>query len=329
MTESYFVHPQGLCESATVGAGSRIWAFAHVLPGARLGADCNICDGVFIENDVVLGDRVTVKCGVQLWDGMRIGDDVFVGPNATFANDRFPRSKDTPEAFLVTEIHDGASIGANATVLPGLTIGRRAMVGACAVVTADVPANAKVVGNPGRIIGYVDDVALDDRADDDGRSRTLSRSDREAFPSGVEIVDIPNHADLRGSLAAAEVDDLLPFVPQRYFVVFDVPSQDVRGEHAHRTCAQFLTCLAGSLVVHLDDGHRRAEVTLDSRDRGLLIPPMVWASQFKYSADAVLLVLASHRYDPDDYLRDSDDFLGLIGGHPGDGPDAAGPSTRS
>ncbi len=96
----FMVHPQGLCETTHVGEGTRIWAFSHVLPGASLGRDCNICDHVFIENDVVLGDRVTVKCGVQLWDGLRIEDDVFIGPNATFTNDRFPRSKQYPERFF-------------------------------------------------------------------------------------------------------------------------------------------------------------------------------------------------------------------------------------
>src|SRR6188768_3268196 len=106
-----FVHPHALCESTAVGENTRIWAFAHVLPGASIGRDCNICDHVFIENDVVLGDRVTIKSGVQLWDGLRLGDDVFVGPNATFANDRFPRSKQYPEAFLPTIVADGASIG--------------------------------------------------------------------------------------------------------------------------------------------------------------------------------------------------------------------------
>ena len=99
---NFFVHPLGCCESKDVGAGTRVWAYAHVLPGARIGADCNICDQVFIENDVVVGDRVTVKCGVQLWDGLRIEDDVFIGPNATFTNDRFPRSKQYPETFAQT-----------------------------------------------------------------------------------------------------------------------------------------------------------------------------------------------------------------------------------
>lgn len=151
-----FVHAQGINESANVGARTRIWAYAHVLPGARIGADCNICDHTFIENDVVIGDRVTVKSGVSLWDGLRIEDDVFIGPSAAFTNDRFPRSKQYPDQFPVTTLRRGASIGANATILPGLTIGEYAMIGAGAVVTRDVPAGAVVVGNPGRILRQID-----------------------------------------------------------------------------------------------------------------------------------------------------------------------------
>src|SRR6476659_1999613 len=156
MSTSYFVHPQALCESQLIGPDTRIWAFAHVLSGAKIGAECNICDHVFIENDVVVGDRVTIKCGVQLWDGLRVGDDVFIGPNATFTNDRFPRSKVYPDSFAQTRVEDRVSIGANATILPGVTLGRNAMVGAGAVVTRSVPPNAIVVGNPARIVGYVD-----------------------------------------------------------------------------------------------------------------------------------------------------------------------------
>jgi UDP-2-acetamido-3-amino-2,3-dideoxy-glucuronate N-acetyltransferase len=151
-----FVHPSGLCESDDVGAGTRVWAFAHVLPGARIGRDCNICDGVFVENDVVVGDRVTVKNGVQLWDGVRLADDVFVGPNATFTNDPWPRSRQRDKSWSPIVVHAGASIGGNATILPGVTIGAGAMVGAGAVVVRDVPAGAIVYGNPAQVQGYVD-----------------------------------------------------------------------------------------------------------------------------------------------------------------------------
>lgn len=153
---SFYKHPQALVESENVGEGTRIWAFSHILPGAVIGADCNICDHVFIENDVVIGNRVTIKCGVQIWDGLRLEDDVMVGPNATFTNDLFPRSKQ-PFELRNTTVKYGASIGANATILCGITIGEGAMVGAGAVVTKDIPPRAVVVGNPAKIIRYIEE----------------------------------------------------------------------------------------------------------------------------------------------------------------------------
>lgn len=145
------IHPMSDVQSPYIGEGTRIWQFCVVLPQARIGKRCNVCAHVLIEDDVVVGDDVTIKSGVQLWDGMRVGDRVFIGPNATFANDRFPRSRQTFEK-LETHIEEGASIGANATILPGLRIGKGAMVGAGAVVVEDVPAGAVVVGNPARIV---------------------------------------------------------------------------------------------------------------------------------------------------------------------------------
>ncbi len=303
------VHPQALVESPHVGAGTRVWAFAHVLPGARIGRDCNVCDGVFIENDVVVGDRVTIKCGVQLWDGLRVEDDVFIGPNATFTNDRWPRSKVRPEEFLQTVLERGCSIGANATILPGLRIGQGAMVGAGAVVTRNVPPHARVVGNPARIAGY----------DDTPRPKPAPARDVDGPPGvvrastvgGVTVHRLGSAKDLRGSLAVGEVGKDCPFPVKRFFLVHDVPSVEVRGEHAHRECAQFLVCVKGSVQVVVDDGRAREEVLLDGPTLGLHIPPMVYGTQYRYSPDAVLLVLASHLYDPADYIRDYDDFLRL------------------
>ncbi len=126
-TPPFFVHPNAIVESVKIGKNMRVGAFVHILP-AVIGEDRNLCDQVFIENDVLIGDRVTIKCGVQLWDGITLEDDVFVGPNATFTNDPFPRSKQYPTAFSRTVVRNGASIGANATVLPGLTIGQPAMI---------------------------------------------------------------------------------------------------------------------------------------------------------------------------------------------------------
>jgi acetyltransferase-like isoleucine patch superfamily enzyme len=147
-----FIHALADVQSAAIGAGTRIWQFVIVLPGAQIGDDCNICSHCLIENDVVIGDRVTIKSGVQLWDGLRVGDDVFVGPNVTFTNDKYPKSMNAEFKRSPTWIEPGASIGGGATLLPGVVVGAGATVGAGAVVTSDVPAGATVVGNPARII---------------------------------------------------------------------------------------------------------------------------------------------------------------------------------
>lgn len=305
----YFKHPKALVESAIIGNGTRIWAFAHILPGARIGENCNVCDGVFIENDVTVGDRVTIKNGVQVWDGITLEDDVFVGPNATFTNDSYPRSRKPPPQFLRTVVRHGASIGANATILPGLTIGQNAMVGAGAVVTRDVPPNAIVIGNPARITGYADATSKHPSP-----APTLSECGelRQLSVSGAKLHHMPLIKDLRGSLTFGEVNKHLPFEVRRIFTVFDVPSKDVRGEHAHKELHQFLICVRGSCAVALDDGTNRDEIVLSTPTVGLHIPPLVWGIQYKYSTDALLLVLASDVYRADDYIRDYDEFIHLL-----------------
>lgn len=146
------IHPLADVMSSTIGSGTSIWQFVVVLPGARIGSDCNINALCLIEGDVVIGDRVTVKSGVQLWDGLRVEDDVFIGPNATFINDPFPRSKVRPHNFMQTKLCKGSSVGANATIMCGVTIGMGAMIGAGSVVLEDVPAGEVWAGNPARRI---------------------------------------------------------------------------------------------------------------------------------------------------------------------------------
>lgn len=152
-----FIHPLADVAECQIGEGTRVWQFVVVLKGARIGVNCNICAQTLIEGDVVIGDRVTIKSGAQIWDGSVIGHDVFIGPNATFSNDLYPQSKQYPKRFLGVTIRNGASIGANATLLPGVTIGEKALVGAGAVVTKDVPPHAVVIGNPAKIVRYLDD----------------------------------------------------------------------------------------------------------------------------------------------------------------------------
>ncbi len=293
-------------ESPTIGPGTRVWAFAHILPEARIGADCNICDHVFIENDVQVGDRVTVKCGVQLWDGLRVSDDVFIGPNVALTNDRFPRSRRRPDHFLTTTLCTGCSIGAGAVILPGITVGRNAMVGAGAVVTRDIPPFAIVTGNPARITSYVDSTAINDP---DVRPQGFQTP---CPVQGARVLDLPSFRDMRGSLAVAEIGEGLPFVPRRVFVVYDVPGVRVRGQHAHRVCQELLVCVAGSLRVMLDDGASRAVIDLSSPGRAVYVPPMVWLVHYHYSSDAVLVVAASHEYDDKDYIRSYDEWAEIV-----------------
>ncbi len=147
-----FIHPSSDITDAEIGEGTRVWQYVVIMKGATIGRDCNICSHTLIEGDVILGSRVTVKSGVFIWNGTRIEDDVFIGPNATFTNDMYPRSKQYPEKFASIVVRKGASIGANATILPGIVIGEGAMIGAGAVVTKDVPDHAVVVGNPAQIV---------------------------------------------------------------------------------------------------------------------------------------------------------------------------------
>lgn len=301
----FFRHPLAVIEEgARIGQGTRVWAFAHILGKVTIGSECNICDHVFIEDGVSIGDRVTLKCGVYLWEGIMLEDDVFIGPNATFTNDHFPRSRQHPGQYLTTLIQRGASIGANATILPGRTIGANAMVGAGAVVTRDVPPNAIVAGNPARIIGYAD-------------THHAQPQEEAPLPVGARqhlkvkdasLVRLPEFTDMRGTLSVAEYERHIPFIPKRYFVVYDVPNEEVRGEHAHKRLHQFLVALRGEVTVVLDDGHDRVQVRLSGPTMGLHIPPMVWGVQYRYSHDSLLLVLASDNYDAQDYIRDYAEF---------------------
>jgi acetyltransferase-like isoleucine patch superfamily enzyme len=148
MDSSVFIHSHALCETTSIGSRTRVWAFVHILPGAKIGSDCNVCDHVFIENDVIIGNNVTIKSGVQLWDGIRVSDDVFIGPNVTFTNDKYPKSLNKNYVLLETFVEEGVSIGANATILPGITIGAKSVIAAGAIVTKNVPPKSLVKGAP-------------------------------------------------------------------------------------------------------------------------------------------------------------------------------------
>ena len=313
---NYFVHEKGICESQKIGPSTRIWAHAHILPGAQIGADCNICDGVFVENDVKIGDRVTIKCGVQVWDGVTLEDDVFVGPNVTFTNDPFPRSRHIPTTFHRTTVRKGASLGANSTLLPGVEIGEYAMVGAGSVVTMSVPPYSVVMGNPARIVSYI---GTDKEpqpglpTDETGPALAPVTASRVR---GVTVHTLPEILDLRGNLTVGEFTRTVPFAPLRYFLVHDIPSTKVRGQHAHKICEQFLICIHGHCSMVVDDGSVRQEYLLNRPNLGLYVPPLVWSVQYKCSPDVMLLIFASHHYDAEDYIRDYGEFRRFLGQPP-------------
>jgi UDP-2-acetamido-3-amino-2,3-dideoxy-glucuronate N-acetyltransferase len=302
----YFKHPNALVESEKIGDSTDISAFVHVLPFAIIGSGCSIGDHVLVDNDVVIGDRVSVKCGVHICSGTVIEDDVCIAANATFTTEKLSDQERQP----ATMVRKGASIGANATIYHGVTVGMSAMVGAGAVVTGDVPPFAIVLGNPARITGYVASPGSTKAV------RKTATSDVVSHPkvnvSNVRLYNLPVIEDLRGVLSFGEYGKHLPFIPKRYFIVFDVTSKEIRGEHAHKELHQFLVCVKGSCSVMVDDGTSRDEVCLDSPGMGLHIPPMVWATQYKHSSDAVLMVLASDVYKADDYIRDYDEFMARV-----------------
>lgn len=308
------IHTTADVKSNSIGARTRIWQYVVIMPDAKIGNDVNICSHCLIENNVVLGDRVTIKSGVQIWDGLHIGNDVFVGPNVTFTNDRFPRSKIYPEEFLETRIENGVSIGGGAVILPGVVLGASSMVGAGAVVTKSVPPYAIVIGNPARIVGYVESGSLDVVTD---TNISESKFPSEKSITRLSVGNVTLHRfklvrDLRGDLSVGEFSREIPFEPKRYFMVFNVPSEETRGEHAHRECHQFLICVKGSCSVVVDDGALRKEVKLDSPELGIHLPPMTWGIQYKYTPDAVLLVFTSEYYDASDYIREYSQFIELV-----------------
>lgn len=188
-TDTYYKHPQSLVETENIGKGTTIWAFVHVLPGATIGEHCNICDHCFIEGGVIIGNEATVKTGVSIWDGVVLQDKVFVGPNAVFTNDLLPRSKNAAYLMQATLVKTGASIGANATVLSGITIGRYALIGIGSVVTHDVPDYALVYGNPARQHGWVDERGEKLTADGAGQWRSTDGTLYAEVENGLIMSD--------------------------------------------------------------------------------------------------------------------------------------------
>jgi len=256
-----------------------------------------------LEPGVQMGDGCIVRSGAYLASGTRLGVAVYIGPNVAFA--------DAEPGVGPAMVEDGAFIGANAVVAAGITVARQARVRPGSVVMRSVPPGAIVEGNPAAIVGYANAappvLSTRRRAVDDRESRLVT-----TCVQGVTVHNMPVIMDLRGDLTVGEFRRDVPFDPKRYFVVFGVPGREVRGEHAHHRCHQFLVCVRGQISVVADDGQQRVEVALDAPNRGLYLPPMTWGIQYKHSQDAVMMVFASEFYDASDYIRSYDEFLAAL-----------------
>ncbi len=312
----YLKHPHSLIESKNIGKKTQIGPFCHIFPEARIGEQCTICNNVIIENNVTIGNRVTIKDGVHLCKNVEIEDDVYIGPNATFSESISP-TENLRNSFKTQKnargiiIRKKANIGANATIYSNIEVGENSVVEAGAVVSRNVPSNAIVSGNPAIIIGYINYNKIEKTATELMPPTDIGEI-KYSKVKGVKVIRLPTIKDLRGNLSFAEYGQYLPFIPKRYFLVYDVDTKEVRGEHAHKTLHQFLVCVNGSCAIVVDDGLNREEVLLNSLDIGLYIPPKIWAVQYKYSADGILLVLASDVYKPNDYIRNYNEFIKMV-----------------
>jgi UDP-2-acetamido-3-amino-2,3-dideoxy-glucuronate N-acetyltransferase len=255
-------------------------------PSAHIAQDAVLAEGCHVEAGAVVGALASVGARTRIGaNAVLVGADLELGEQGVC-------------------VQADVLIGAAAVIYPGVTLSAGVVVRPGAVVSRSVPHLAIVEGNPATIVGYVDA-----HAHRPPLQNPTPATSSELPVNGARIYSMSVISDLRGSLTVGEFERNIPFKPLRYFMVFDVPSRETRGEHAHRACHQFLICVKGSCAVVVDDGVRRTEVNLSSVDIGLYLPPMTWGIQYKYSADAVLMVFASHHYDPDDYIRDYDEFL--------------------
>jgi len=261
---------------------------AIIAENAKIGENCHIGPFCCVEDSAVIGRNVTLAGRIIVPQNTVIGDNVQLDTAAVLAMEGI-------------KIEAQAKIGANA-VINTPSVGQAAIVEAGSVVNSPVPPFAVVSGNPARIINYVG-------ATDKTTVVMAENPAATASQCGAKLLNIPSFADLRGDLSVLELNAGFPFKVQRIFYTYNIATSQVRGEHAHKECHQFLVSVAGSVNVIVDNGVHREEYVLDNPATGLYIPPGVWATMYKHTADSVLLVLASHQYDNEDYIRDYNEFL--------------------
>lgn len=292
-------HPSAVCEAVSVGRDCRMEANSFVGAEAQLGDGCVVQVGASIDGLAKLGARVRVGAGARVRGEAMLDDEVQIDAGGCVGAYE-PDSRSTMQR--PTRLAAGVFVGANAVVMSGVSIGRHALIEANTVVRSDVPPFAIVRGNPAAIDGYRSTMQPPP-------PMPVSASGTAPHVLGVSWHKLPLIEDMRGDLVVAQFNKNLPFVPRRTFIVHNVPSARIRGEHAHRECHQLLVCVTGSVHVLTDDGQRRQEFRLDTPSLGLHLAPYVWGTQYNFSPGSALLVFASHDYAADDYIRIYDEFL--------------------
>lgn len=312
------VHPSASIAGAHLGGGVSVGADARVGFGAVIGAGTSIAVGARVGAAAVVGVGVTIGAFADIADRVEIQDRAEIGAHAVLSpidpsnpSDSGPEGTSRGRARRrPSTVEKGVVIGANATILPGVILGKRSVVLPGSVVMEDVPPRAVVGGNPAVVLDYVESRTV--RGTSAGPADWgTGRDGGSGLPGGARLLPLTRARDLRGSLSALEFGGL-PWIPRRFFAVYGVPTAETRGEHAHHRCEQLLIAVNGQLSVQLDDGNHRATVPLTSPDVGLLMPRRVWGRQSNFSVDAVLVVLASRPYEPDDYIRTYEEFLSVV-----------------
>jgi len=283
----------------TIDSSSQTGHDVKVDPTALIGPNCHLSGDITVEAGAVLVG------GVTLIGNVYIGRDARIEPGVCIATRRLDENSGQLRVRIGQKVH----VGAGTVLHSGVSIGHNAWVEPGTVVLRDIPSHAIVRGNPATITGYKDGASQSGR----GALSIVVPSGNPGVQKfqvqGVSLHQFPRIRDLRGDLTVGEFERNVPFQPKRYFIVYDVPSTETRGEHAHKKCHQFLVCVSGSVSIVVDDGLRREEVLMNQPNMGLLIPAGIWGIQYKYTPNSVLFVLASDYYDATDYIRNYDDFL--------------------
>jgi acetyltransferase-like isoleucine patch superfamily enzyme len=282
--------------------------------------ECHLADGVFvgpfveIQRGVRIGPRTRIQSHSFVCELVTIGQDCFIAHGVMFVNDLFSEGgpAKTPAGWKTIEICDRVSIGSNATILAGITIGESAVVGAGAVVTRNVPSRAIVVGNPARITGYVDKTKVNRVQNTNGK---IERSISATKVAGVALYSLEKTKDLQGEVCVAEFSEEIPFQAAGYFLVNKVPNSKIRREYAYKNCQQFLLCVRGEVSVIVDDGNQSEEIKLDSSSVGLFLPAMTWAVQYKFTENAILIGFVSLCCDEKERILSYEEFQKLVKGN--------------